>query len=262
MQSLARKRKSATEGFRDSLPLDVSEKRGICEPLIMDQEPQQDANTQPGLPVKHVIPPPDLSRRPPPPPPPPSPLDSLLKSTPSPVLREGNPGARVNLHPVRNAADSGPGDSAALGFASFNSRVVAVVIDLGLVFGLTIALSGLLPDFAGRLAQLAGIAYFVTRDSLPFLGGQSVGKRVMKLKVTTSNGNSLVGNWPAAVIRNGVLLIPFFALVEVFLLLSRDSGADRGRRLGDDWAKTVVKVQEKPSHSEALESGVPLTNRE
>jgi hypothetical protein len=34
--------------------------------------------------------------------------------------------------------------------------------------------------------------------------------------------------------------------VELFVLLSRDSGADRGKRLGDEWAKTKVVVAEKP----------------
>jgi uncharacterized RDD family membrane protein YckC len=151
---------------------------------------------------------------------------------------------------VRTTTESGGHAATAPGIASFNGRVVAVVIDLLVAFGLTIALGMVLPDFAESLARLAGIAYFITRDSLPFLGGQSIGKKAMKLRVTTTNGNSLVGNWPAAVIRNGVLLIPFFALVEVFILLTRDGSVDRGRRLGDEWAKTVVKVVEKPEPSE------------
>lgn len=210
----------------------------------MDQEPHQKTDVPPTDPAKPVIPPPDLSRRSAPPP---SPLDHLSKSISPPVFPEGDPAARVNLRPVRNATESGGTAATAPGIASFNSRVVGVVIDLLVAFGVILALGRLLPDFA---AQLAGISYFITRDSLPFLGGQSVGKKAMKLRVTTTNGNSLVGNWPAAVIRNGVLLIPFFALVEVFILLTRDGGADRGRRLGDEWAKTVVKVQEKPEPSE------------
>jgi uncharacterized RDD family membrane protein YckC len=213
----------------------------------MDQEPHQKTDGPPTGPAKPVIPPPDLSRRSSPPP---SPLDHLSKSISPPVLPEGDPAARVNLRPVRTALESGGTAATAPGIASFNSRVVAVFIDLLVAFGVTLALGKLLPDFAGSLARLAGIAYFITRDSLPFLGGQSVGKKAIKLRVTTTNGNSLVGNWPAAIIRNGVLLIPFFALVEVFILLTRDSSADRGRRLGDEWAKTVVKVVEKPEPSE------------
>ena len=73
----------------------------------------------------------------------------------------------------------------------------------------------ILPGFAAPVAWLLGIGYFVSRDSLPFLGGQSVGKKAMKLKAVTMEGKSLVGNWEAALIRNGVLVIPFFVLVEL-----------------------------------------------
>jgi len=37
-------------------------------------------------------------------------------------------------------------------------------------------------------------------------------------------------------------MIPFFALVEIFILLSREGKPDHGRRLGDEWAKTKVIV--------------------
>ena len=98
----------------------------------------------------------------------------------------------------------------------------------------------MLPGFAERIAWLVGIAYLVTRDSLPFLGGQSVGKKAMKLKVVTLEGKPITGNWEAALIRNGVLLIPFFGLIELFVLLTREDKPEHGRRLGDEWAKTKV----------------------
>jgi uncharacterized RDD family membrane protein YckC len=173
------------------------------------------------------------------------------------VLPAEDPAARVNLRPVRDAAESGYGDSLAGGIGSFNSRVVAAAIDLLVAFGVIVGLSWLLPDFAGRLAQLTGIAYFITRDSLPFLGGQSVGKKAMRLKVTTSEGDSIVKNWQVALIRNGVLLIPFFALVEVYVLLTRDTGVSRGRRLGDEWAKTRVIVEEPLVLEEGDDSKTP-----
>ena len=92
------------------------------------------------------------------------------------------------------------------------------------------------------LAWLAGMAYLVTRDSLPFLGGQSVGKKAMKLQAVTQQGASLVNNWEAALIRNGVLAIPLFAFVEVIILLTREDKPERGLRLGDEWSKTKVIV--------------------
>jgi len=162
----------------------------------------------------------------------------------------GDDSAKVKLRAPGTAADPADDDSATTRMAPFNTRVLAVLIDVAVASGVTIGLSWLLPDFAGRLAQLAGMAYLVTRDSLPFLGGQSVGKKAMKLQATTLDDQSLVGNWKVALIRNGVLLIPLFPLVELFILLSRDGGADRGRRLGDEWAKTRVIVEVKPEPPE------------
>jgi uncharacterized RDD family membrane protein YckC len=86
----------------------------------------------------------------------------------------------------------------------------------------------------------------VTRDSLPFLGGQSVGKKAMKLQVVTLEDKPITGNWEAALIRNGVLLIPFFGLIEIYVLLTREDKPERGRRLGDEWAKTKVIIAVEP----------------
>jgi uncharacterized RDD family membrane protein YckC len=218
---------------------------GEC--IMMDQEPDQNAGSNPESSAKHVIPPPDVSKRPPPPP---SPIESLPKSSPPPSLPVGDPSARVKLRKPGDPVDETESGMAGPQVAQFNPRVMAALIDLGVGLGVTIALSWLLPDFATRLAQFAGMAYFVTRDSLPFLGGQGIGKKAMKLKVSTLNEKSLVGNWQAALIRNGILLIPLFALVELYILLSRENGVDRGRRLGDEWAKTRVFVEETPVSEE------------
>ena len=114
------------------------------------------------------------------------------------------------------------------------------MIDFLVSTGIMIALTIILPALGQRIASLAGFAYLVTRDSLPFLDGQSVGKKAMKLKVVTRDGTSLVGNWNAALIRNAVLLIPFFPLIELVVLITREDKPDRGFRLGDEWAKTRV----------------------
>lgn len=129
---------------------------------------------------------------------------------------------------------------AAGGIAPFNTRFIAVAIDLVVATGIGILLAMILPDFAAKLAWLTGTAYLITRDSLPFLGGQSVGKKAMKIKAVTLDGQSLAGNWEKAAIRNAVLIIPLFPLVELLILLTREDKPDRGRRLGDEWAKTKV----------------------
>jgi uncharacterized RDD family membrane protein YckC len=79
----------------------------------------------------------------------------------------------------------------------------------------------------------------LTRDALPFLDGQSIGKKAMKLRaVSFETGKPLTSNWGPSVIRNIVLYIPFFALVELIVL----SNNKDGQRFGDQWAKTKVIV--------------------
>ena len=145
---------------------------------------------------------------------------------------------RVRIREGGNDDEISPANSP----APFNTRMLAAGIDFMLAGGLTLAAIWVLPGFAERIGWLVGGAYLVVRDSLPFLGGQSVGKTAMKLKVVTSEGKDLLGNWQMALIRNAILAIPFFPLVELFVLLSREDSADRGLRLGDVWAKTRVIV--------------------
>ena len=81
---------------------------------------------------------------------------------------------------------------------------------------------------------------FLTRDSLPMLEGQSIGKKVMKTKAVKEDGSSLSGDWVTGATRNILLAIPLAGLVEVYILLTRSSNPRDGLRLGDDWAKTKV----------------------
>jgi uncharacterized RDD family membrane protein YckC len=214
---------------------------------MMSQESDQNAGDTPDSSAKHVIPPPDISRRPPTPP---SPLDRHSTFSPPPSRHAGDPSARVKLRKPGDPVVETESGMAGPQLAQFNPRVMAALIDLAVAIGVSIALTLLLPDFADRLAQVAGMAYFVSRDSIPFLRGQGIGKKAMKLKVSTLDEKSLVGNWRAALIRNGILLIPIFALVELYILLSRENGVNRGRRLGDEWAKTRVFAAEIPVSEE------------
>ena len=58
----------------------------------------------------------------------------------------------------------------------------------------------------------------------------------MGLRAVTEDGQPLTNNWGPGIIRNIVLLIPFFPLIELIILLTND----KGLRLGDQWAKTKV----------------------
>lgn len=112
--------------------------------------------------------------------------------------------------------------------ASMGNRIVAVLID-----GLIAAAISLVPI----IGWIVGVAYFITRDALPFLDGQSVGKKAMKLRaVDATTGKPLTNQWGPSVVRNIVLYIPFFFIVELIVLANNKEG----QRLGDQWAKTRV----------------------
>ena len=124
--------------------------------------------------------------------------------------------------------------------APLNTRIIAALIDGAVVSVPTMVLSQVLP-ILGTICSLVGLAYMLTRDSLPFLGGQSIGKKAMKIKAVTLDGNSLVNKWEPGVIRNLALLIfPY----ELYILFDRENKPERGTRLGDEWAKTKVIVAE------------------
>ncbi len=147
------------------------------------------------------------------------------------------------MKPVKIAKDSGGGDEDEEpkpgSEASFNSRVIGGVIDSCVCLGVYLAFTLILPGFLDFLGSLASTAYFLTRDSLPFLQGQSIGKKAMRIKAVTLEGQSLAGNWQAGIVRNIFMLIwP----VELFILWSRNEKGGSMRRLGDDYAKTKVIV--------------------
>ncbi len=114
-----------------------------------------------------------------------------------------------------------------LRIADTGSRIVAYLIDIVLV---------ILMSFVPIAGWIAAVVYVITRDALPFLDGQSIGKKAMGLRAVSEDGQALTNNWGPSIIRNIVLFIPFFALVEFFVLLSNE----KGLRLGDQWAKTKV----------------------
>lgn len=181
-------------------------------------------NEEPIPSVPPVVPTPDL-------PAPPSPPSEEASAAPVKLVTSGN---------------ASPGAPQTGNFAPLGARIVAALIDVMVAIGLQIVISWILPHFAARIAWLVGLAYLVTRDSLPFLGGQSIGKKAMKLRAVTLDGKSLIGNWESALIRNAVLAIPFFPLVELIVLLIRKDKPEHDRRLGDEWAKTQVIVAPDP----------------
>jgi uncharacterized RDD family membrane protein YckC len=135
------------------------------------------------------------------------------------------------------APDPLPGTVAIPGTeASLGERIGAYLIDLVLA----IAVAAVLGRISGVLFNIVLLGYMLTRDSLPFLDGQSIGKKVLKIRAVTETGASLSENWGPGLLRNVVLLIPLFPLVELIVLIAAQGKPGGLRRLGDQWAKTKV----------------------
>ena len=136
-----------------------------------------------------------------------------------------------------------PAATAIAGQAAFGQRAGAYLIDCAVMMGIIIALSftvGMVSSMLGTVASLAGMAYMLTRDSLPFLDGQSVGKKALGLRAVTTDGQSLSGNWQPGLIRNAILVIPVMGLVEAIILFTKQDAPEGLLRLGDQWAGTKV----------------------
>ncbi|MEP4076931.1 RDD family protein [Haloferula sp.] len=199
---------------------------------------------------KNDPPPPSLSKPDAGPPPP-----SLNKPDPTPQMPPagGKSGPPVIQDKDERVGEPEEDELAHRAIAPLNPRLIAAIIDGLVAIGLYFVAIMVLPGMLERLAWVLWGGYLVTRDSLPFLKGQSVGKTAMKLKVQKNDGSSMLQDWQTAIVRNIPLIIPFFGLIEAIVLFSRDSKPERGLRLGDEWAKTKVVVWRPEEEQEASE---------
>lgn len=79
------------------------------------------------------------------------------------------------------------------------------------------------------------VVYFLCKDAFPFFNSQSVGKKLLQIKVVDAKSQQgIQGDYPASIFRSITLLIPGLNLVELVLLISNRE------RLGDKWAGTTV----------------------
>jgi len=110
--------------------------------------------------------------------------------------------------------------------APLPERILAAIIDLAIVAGLC-----LFP----RIGWIFGIFYFLLRDSLSILKGQSFGKKLMKIQVITLPDQETLVKYPQkSLIRGIIFLIPILNLVDIWFLFAT------GIRLADRWAQTAV----------------------
>ncbi len=135
--------------------------------------------------------------------------------------------------------------------ADLTTRAIAGFVDCLLVIGLS-----RLPDVIGFLAASG---YILMRDSL--LGGRSLGKKAVGLRVSARDDHGQAANAKDSIIRNitlaaayGLFMIPYAGWVLGPLALAVEwlaaMGDDRGMRIGDLLAGTCV-VLEAPAAAEA-----------
>ncbi|MDB4541266.1 RDD family protein [Akkermansiaceae bacterium] len=122
--------------------------------------------------------------------------------------------------------------------ADLVKRFLGGVIDF-IVAGIVASIVGSITG-VNMLQHLAWAVVMLTRDSLPMLEGQSIGKKVMKTKAVKVDGSPLTGDWMTGATRNVLLAIPLIGIVEVFIIVMRSGKLGSGLRFGDDWAKTKV----------------------
>ncbi|GAB2540832.1 RDD family protein [Spirosoma aerophilum] len=123
--------------------------------------------------------------------------------------------------------------------ASPLQRFIALFID-GLVSYIPFWLLLFVSSSLAMVGYIIAIGYLLTKDALPetggFLGGQSIGKKLMGIKaIKEETGGSLVGDYGTAITRQVPLLIPLFGIVDALMVFSDDR-----KRFGDKWAKTIV----------------------
>ena len=117
--------------------------------------------------------------------------------------------------------------------ASLGDRFLGGLIDWLVVVAISYLLRGIL---GWELTYLVAAIYILIRDALPFLDGQSIGKKVMKTRsVLEDSGAPTTNDYRTSFLRNILLFIPIVSLIDALFIFSSDR-----KRLGDKLAKTIV----------------------
>ena len=116
--------------------------------------------------------------------------------------------------------------------ASLGDRFLGGIIDWLVI----LAISYLLNNLGWALSYVVSAAYLLVRDALPFLDGQSIGKKVMKTRsVYEDSGAPITNDYQTSFMRNILLFIPIVGLIDALFIF----GGER-KRLGDKMGKTIV----------------------
>lgn len=205
----------------------------------MSDSPQTPEHPKPSVPKPNIpkpnIPTPTAAK---------TPAPNLTPRQPSPPVSKLESGAlEKSPEPEPVAAEAAP-EHPPVPETILHKRLIAAVIDGLLAGAISFLLQTVLPGQAlDKIGFAVAVAYILLRDSLPFLGGQSIGKKAMAIRACTTEGSPLSNRLKTGVIRNILLIIPVMPLVELFILYSREDGPKRGLRLGDEFAGTMVRAE-------------------
>ncbi len=129
-----------------------------------------------------------------------------------------------------------------LQLAGLGSRAIAIIIDTiilvvvgGALAALTLGVGTGLADAGSLLLSALGLLYFIVLEA--YMGGQTLGKKLVNIKVVTEDGQDL--ELVGSVIRNVLRIIdalPFFYIIGIIVIVVSDDN----QRIGDIVGNTVV----------------------
>ena len=117
--------------------------------------------------------------------------------------------------------------------AGLGDRLLGILIDEAVIIVIGFFIGNVL---GWKLSYLLAAAYMMVRDALPFLDGQSIGKKVMKTRAVYEDSSApLTNDYRASILRNILLIVPLIGLIDALFIFSGDK-----KRLGDKIGKTIV----------------------
>lgn len=86
-----------------------------------------------------------------------------------------------------------------------------------------------------KVGWIFGLIYFLGKDAMPSLKGQSVGKKLFNIRILTTGTNEPLYLHPRRSVTRGlILLIPVVNVIDILRLMVK------GERLADKWTETHV----------------------
>ncbi len=177
-------------------------------------------------------------------------LAPFIEQTPNgkyKLSRAGESAVRI-IHDVEGWAEAADvqGRASSLPLASFRNRMFAFLIDFGLILAITmtiIVVPGLIsPDISLFLSNTVGTALFITigllwlySTLLEGFNGQSIGKRIIGIKVVRTDGKKM--SYDHAAVRNFGKVLP---LLPFDLLFGWRIKNDAFMRYFDKFSGTTV----------------------